>query len=368
MLAYKFTIVNSKVPVWGVRYPFREWIFRNKLLERRADTMDEIYKLPGILEKNGLPTFSEIKEMDSEIPFCNDAKIGSYRIATHLLNKLASDDRLTSSALITLLYFIQISDADNFVSNFNYRELTLLKGHCDQPIISIKSFYNALKLLKELGYIDYNNKAYKTRNIRIVGNEVAKKETFLNINHEALVFGTAENDIFLSFSVKAKMLFLLLLSRGYSIRKHGSQIRLASLMKGLHVKERTFEAYLTMLEPLLGALPRDKNKFSGKKRWTVTIPLLNRAKFAPKEGLREGQANYFGRLFEQLISTYSSCIVPIYIDNQAQRLKTMFFALLKQYIDLGPAYIFRVYEYVISESAGLTFESYNNARIILANA
>ena len=195
-----------------------------------------------------------------------------------------------------------------------------------------------------------------------------KKETFLNINHDALVFGTAENDIFLSLPLKAKMLFLLLLSRAYSIRKHGSRIRLTTLMNNLNAKERAFENYLSLLEPLLGAFPRDKNKFSGKKRWTVTVPLINRTKYAPKEGLREGQANYFGRLFERLLSSYNSCIVPQYMPNQEQCLKNSFFALLHKYIQLGPAYVFKVFEYVISESAGLTFEAYNNANVILANA
>lgn len=320
------------------------------------------------MESTGLPTFKEISEMETEIPFCNNEKIGSYRLSFRLLRRITSDKDITSSALVLLLYFIQISDSDNVISDFNYREVTELATQKGNAVLSVKSFYNALKLLKERGYISYPDSAYKTRNIHIIGNEVDKKETFLNLNHKTLIFGTEENDIFLSFPANAKKLFLLMLSRAYSIRKHGSRINLRRLMDDMNVTERSFESYLSQIESLLGTIFRDKNRFTGRKRWIVTIASENRYRYAPKEQLSPGQANYFGRIFDRLLSSYSSAAHPIYINTQEQDLKIWFFALLKKYVSLGPANVFKVFEYVISENAGLTFHSYHDANIILANA
>lgn len=332
--------------------------------------MHEVYKINGILEKTGLPTFEEIKIMETEINFSNSDKIGSYRISNKLLERLASDNNITSSALVMLLYLIQISDADNFVSEFHYKEIVGIKKNNGKSLISTKTFYNSIKLLKALEYIEYPDKAFCTRNIRILGNEIKGKDTFLNINHEALAFGTKENDVFLSFPVKAQMLFLLLLTRAYSIKKHGSRVNLFTLKTTLGVKERAFDEYLTKISVLLGEIPRDKNEFTHKKRWTVTIPAKNRYKYWPKEKLLKGQANYFERMFNRLLSSYKSAEVPLYYEKEMQEgyLKTSFFTLLKEYLTLGAANVFKVFEYVISESSGMTFEALNHANIILANA
>lgn len=332
--------------------------------------MHELYKIEGIMKKSGLPTFDEIKTMDTEINFSNNDKIGSYRISFKLLDRLACDSSITSSALVTLLYLVQISDADNFVSEFHYKEIVENKRNNGKKIFSVKTFYNSLKLLKALNYIEYSDKAFCTRNIKILGNDIKQHETFLNINHEALVFGTVENDVFLSFPVKAQMLFLLLLSRAYSIRKHGSRIDLFRLKSTLKVKERAFDEYLAKISALLGEIPREKNNFTRKKRWTVTIPLKNRHKYQPKEHMFTGQANYFGRMFDRLLSTYKSSEIPLYYEKEIQDgyLKTSFFTLLKQYLNFGAGNVFKVFEYVISESSGMTYEALNNATIILANA
>lgn len=331
----------------------------------------ERYKLEGLMELNGLPSFEEISEMDSEVPFCDNEKIGNYRLSLKRLQKLASDDSLTSSALILYLYLLQICDAHNFVLGFNYREFTELKRNDGKPVLSVKSFYNALKLLKKSGYIKYSDTAYKTRCIRILENEIGHKDTFLNLNYDSLVFGTIENDMFLNFPVKAKLLYLKMLSRAYSIRKHGSRVNLGKLAKELNITDRAMDYYLSQIECLLGKIPRTKNKFTGKKRNTVTIPISSRIKLAPKDNLREGQANYFDRIFNRILSSYDGYNVTgrdYYTEQYLDHIKTQFFVAMKNFCSLGPAKVFKVFEYVISEAAGLTFGALNDALTILSNA
>lgn len=327
----------------------------------------EVYQVAGALENSGLPTFQEICTMDSDFSFCNDEKIGNYRMSKTMLRALTLDKNIKSTDLIVLLYLLHVCDADNHVCDFNYREITDMKDSKGSPVLSVKSYYNAIKRLKNSGYITYSDTAYKTRSITILKNDVAPNETFLNLNHTALVFGTSENDIFLSLPARAKVLYLIMLSRGYSIRKHGSKVNLTEIIRDMQVTVRTFEYYFSKVETLIGKIPRDKNKFSGKKRFTITIPLFNRAKLAPKENLLDGQATYFGRMFDRLLSTYQTSPVASYDQNYAKTLKSWFYQVINEYKGLGPANVFKVFEYVISESAGLTFNAINHANIILAN-
>lgn len=327
-------------------------------------------------KKPHLASYTEITtEFSSELSFCDDPNIGSYRLSTKLLNRImlsgyrSKDGKklpgITKTELTILLLLLEIADNTCYVDALHYKELSSVSKSDSTALFSVKSYYNALHGLKEKGFITYDDE-WGTRDIRILHNEIGPKEQFLSLNRDSLVPGTAQHDTFYDFPIGAQKIYLYIIAKCHP--RFGYTANIEELKDKLGFESKYLvSSYLKMIEALLGPIKRTKSKRGRGKNNNIHLGLVNRLNMAKKEGILPKQLSYFGRTFERLLKKYAipkNVLYPLPYEYY----RSEFLRIINEYIHMGPRNVFKVIEYAVSQQGLLNPQSLTDAEYILVNA
>lgn len=91
------------------------------------------------------------------------------KIKTSICKKLISED-LTETALCLMLYIAGMQDEKGLVVGVHYKEM------CRELGFAVQTFYNALYLLKEKGFIDCQKNSRDDLDVRILNNDFSDRD------------------------------------------------------------------------------------------------------------------------------------------------------------------------------------------------
>ena len=322
-----------------------------------------------IKKREHLLNYNEvISNFNAEISFSNDEHIGSYRLSKKLLRKIMTStgkNAITKSELAVLIALLQICDNNYLVEDLHYSEL-IIKDNDGKGNISTKSYYNAIRGLKEKGFISYDDaRGYRT--IHILNNKIKKKEHYLSLNYNMFCPGTPENKTYAALPLGAQKLTLYLLFVGHP--KFGYTANLIQIKEFMGYKsEYLLHRYIKLLTPIFGDIKLKKN-VRGRKRNVNIHPSLNNAlSMVPKRYMHENQLSYLRRKLECMLRTYNITTGNTFYAPSISLMTSEVYQFIKNNIKRGPKNLFKIIEYSAVTQGEFNLQSLRDALYILANA